>query len=44
MYEITCEACGRINFHLSRTGAEAIAERHVDETGHECRVVATETA
>ncbi len=40
MYEIHCETCGQIGFHASRVGAESQAERHSDETGHECRVEA----
>jgi hypothetical protein len=38
MYEIACQSCGRVGFHLSRVGAESIAERHVDETSHDCEV------
>ena len=38
MYEITCDNCGRVSIHLSRTGAESLAERHTDETGHDCGV------
>ncbi len=40
MYEIQCEACGTIGFHASRVGAESQAERHADESGHECYVEA----
>lgn len=39
MYEIDCEDCGRVGFHPSRTAAESRAERHQDETDHECAVV-----
>jgi len=38
MYEIQCETCGRVGFHPSRVGAESRAERHVEETGHDCAV------
>jgi len=38
MYEITCHDCGRIGFHASRVGAESWAERHVEDTGHDCDV------
>lgn len=38
MYQITCESCGEIGIHASRTGAEGRAERHAEETGHECDV------
>lgn len=44
MYEIRCETCGRIGFHLSRTGAESRAERHTDETDHDSSVVVQEEA
>jgi hypothetical protein len=40
MYEIQCAECGTIGFHASRVGAESQAERHADETGHDCEVVA----
>lgn len=39
MYEITCTDCGRVGFHPSRIGARSRAERHVDETDHDCDVV-----
>lgn len=38
MYEIDCETCGRVGFHLSRVGAESMAEKHVHETDHTCTV------
>jgi hypothetical protein len=44
MYEIDCDTCGRVGIHLSRTGAESLAERHTDNTGHDCDVVVKEEA
>lgn len=44
MYEIHCEACGRIGFHPSRTAAESRAERHTstatdtDPGDHSCGI------
>jgi hypothetical protein len=38
MYEVHCANCGQVGFHPSRTGAELVAETHIDETGHECRI------
>lgn len=38
MYEIVCDSCGSIGIHPSRLGAEGRAERHVEETGHDCDV------
>lgn len=38
MYEIHCTQCGDVGFHPSRTGAELVAEHHIDETEHECRI------
>ena len=38
MYEIICETCSEFGFHPSRIGAESRAERHSDETGHDCRI------
>lgn len=38
MYEITCDRCGKVGFHPSRTGAESRAETHIDTTGHRCSV------
>jgi len=40
MYEIHCTDCGTVGFHASRVGAESQAERHADETGHDCHVEA----
>lgn len=38
MYEITCETCGQIGVHPSRTGAETRAEVHNRETSHPCSI------
>jgi 4-hydroxy-3-methylbut-2-en-1-yl diphosphate synthase IspG/GcpE len=34
MYEIDCPTCGRVGFHLSRVGAEYVAEKHIEDTDH----------
>jgi reverse gyrase len=39
MYEITCEDCGVVDVHETRSGAEGRAERHIDQTNHECDIV-----
>jgi len=44
MYEIDCPECGRVGFHLSRTGAEYVAEKHVEETDHDCSIQPMEAA
>lgn len=44
MYEIRCDQCGRVGFHPSGVGAETRAERHADETGHQCRIEPMEVA
>ena len=39
MYEIACESCGVVAVHETRIGAEGQAERHIDQTSHECSIV-----
>jgi hypothetical protein len=34
MYQVTCEECGQVDFHPSRTAAEMKAERHLDNADH----------
>lgn len=43
MYEITCEACGVVDVHESREGAEGRAQRHIDQTSHECEITVRNT-
>lgn len=44
MYEIVCESCGKIGFHPSRVAAESRAETHIDDTGHDTKVVQMDDA
>jgi len=39
LYEVTCEACDDVGVHESREGAEGRAERHIERTGHDCRII-----
>jgi hypothetical protein len=38
MYEVACESCGEVDVHESREGAEGRAQRHIEQTGHDCDV------
>lgn len=38
MYEVNCESCGEVDVHETREGAQGRAERHIDQTDHNCDI------
>jgi hypothetical protein len=38
MYRVVCEACSGVGVHEKREGAEGLARRHIEETGHDCEI------
>ena len=38
LYRVVCEECSGVGVHEKREGAEGLAQRHIDETDHDCEI------